>query len=593
MLSLLKKLFHAVYAPVIEEFPLFAITFLLAINVDMLRVLHGCIVNHYAITTYILPLCFLSFPILFSFVYAQLAYHFKYKIVRMSCYGFPTILSAVNLFSRMNFGTPLSAQYVMAIGETNMQEASEFLSTFLLCPSGLIVIAIVMAIIVSCCLVEKYKEKIVKVVKRSYLKFLICIISTILFGFGCSKISSLYSMYNVESMKQMDEWGVKYQPYGMVVSQDLYSNFIYSIYMPMVAEKQMRRSINISLLESSCKTEENDSLNVVFVIGESYIKAHNPLYGYYLNTTPNMKEEYGNGNLFVFNNVNTPYNTTSATLRNLLSCNSMGFGEDWGDNVFMPIIFRRSGYDVYFWDNQNVTQNNTWDFTLNSYLHNAKLASASYTAENKRPYQYDGDLIDDFFKQYFSFDKNNLTIIHLWGQHVKAELRYPHTDKFNHFTADSVKVRHPWLTKAMREEIAKYDNATYYNDMCIGKIFDHYRNSNAVIIYLSDHGEEIYDWRPSMGRKLDPMGKNVVKYQFDIPFMVWCSEKYKAKYPERFRAIREAVNKPMSSDITCNMLFHLAGMKTKYYRPQLDILNKAYKCPRRIIDDKWDITQFE
>lgn len=172
------------------------------------------------------------------------------------------------------------------------------------------------------------------------------------------------------------------------MSQDLYSNFMYSTYMPTVAGKQMRESINISLSDNSCKTEANDSLNIVLVIGESYIKAHSPLYGYYLNTTPIMKEERQKGDLFVFNNINTPYNITSPTLRNFFSCNCMGLEEDWGDNVFMPILFKRSGYDVYFWDNQNIQQANTWDFTLNSYLHNDKLASASYTAENAQPYQY-------------------------------------------------------------------------------------------------------------------------------------------------------------------------------------------------------------
>lgn len=76
----------------------------------------------------------------------------------------------------------------------------------------------------------------------------------------------------------------------MAMSQDLYSNFMYSTYMPTVAGKQMRESINISLSDNSCKTEANDSLNFVLVIGESYIKAHSPLYGYYLNTTPIMKQ---------------------------------------------------------------------------------------------------------------------------------------------------------------------------------------------------------------------------------------------------------------------------------------------------------------
>lgn len=152
-------------------------------------------------------------------------------------------------------------------------------------------------------------------------------------------------------MTQIEGWGDKYLM-GMAMSQDLYSNFMYSTYMPTVAGEQMNKSIDISLSDKSCKTEPNDSSNIVLVIGESYIKAHNPLYGYYLNTAPNITKEYKTGNLFAFNHINTPYNTTSPTLRNFFSCNSLGLGEDWGDNVFMPIIFRRSGYDVYFWDNQ-------------------------------------------------------------------------------------------------------------------------------------------------------------------------------------------------------------------------------------------------
>lgn len=590
MLSL-KKLAHAVYDPIIEEFPLFAITFLLAI-LDVLRVIHGGIINHYSIAVWGLTFRYLGFPVLFSFAYAQLACHFRYKIVRILCYGCPIILFTVNIFSRINFGGPLTPQYVMAIGETNSQETSEFLMTFLLCTHGLIVVLIVFAAIAGCYLAEKYKRQIGRMAKRKYSRFAICAVSTILFVFGCAKIPSFYSMYHIDTMKQMDGWGYKYLQ-GMAMSQDIYSNFMYSTYMPTVAGKQMRESINISLSDNSCKIEPNDSLNIVLVIGESFIKWHSSLYGYYLDTTPIMKEEYQKGNLFVFKHINTPYNQTSTTLRNFFSCNCMGLGEDWGANVFMPILFKRSGYDVYFWDNQNVQQANTWDFTLNSYLHNDKLASASYTVENTRPYQYDGDLIDDFLKRHFSLNKNTLTIIHLWGQHLKAELRYPHTAKLNRFTADSVKVKRPWLTKEMRKEIAQYDNATYYNDVCMGKIFDHYRNANTVIVYLSDHGEEIYDWRPSMGRQLDPMCRNVVKYQFEIPFMVWCSEKYKANYPDRVRAIRAALNKPMPSDITCNMLFHLAGLKTKHYRPQLDVLNEAYKCPRRTINDKWDFTKYD
>ena len=589
----LKKLAHAVFDPIIEEIPLFIITFLLSAY-QQIQLLHGCIVAHYELPTWINALRGICFAALFSYVYTQLCNRFHNKTIRILCYGFPIMLFIVNLFTRLNFGSNLNPSYILMIGETNTKETSEFLSTFLFCTNGMKVIAALVGLIALSSFAERFKEHIVKYLRKRYVKIPVCLFVTICLVGNIYNVPFYYSLLKMNSFKQLDRWASSNECQFLEVSVfDSYTNLIYSLGAPRIAKKEMQNSILRTLEANDFYTMENDSVNVVLVIGESYIKAHSPLYGYYLNTTPLTKGEYQRDNLFVFNHINTPYNATSATLRNLFSCNCLGFGEDWGDNVFMPILFRRSGYDVYFWDNQNMVQVNTWDFTLNSYLHNDKLALASYTAENKQPYQYDGDLINDFFKQRFSLNKNNLTIIHLWGQHLKAKQRYPNTAKTNRFTADSVKLKHSWLTKEMRNEIAQYDNATYYNDMCMGKIFDHYRDANAVIVYLSDHGEEIYDWRPSMGRKADPMSKNVVKCQFEIPFMVWCSDKYKAKYTERVKAIRAALNKPMPSDITCNMVFHLAGMKTKYYRPSLDILNTAYKCPKRIINDKWDITKVE
>lgn len=340
-------------------------------------------------------------------------------------------------------------------------------------------------------------------------------------------------------------------------------------------------------------TLDNDLLNIVLIIGESYIKYHSPLYGYYLNTTPNMLREHRNGQLFVFDNINSPYNTTSPTIKNLLSCNSIGLHEEWQDSPYVPVIFKKSGFKVYFWDNQNVTHA-VWDFTLNSFLHNQELSKVSYTAENKDTYDYDGKLIQSFLSQNFPTTQNSFTMLHLWGQHVPAKDRYPHTAPYNRFTPDSITVKKPWLTRAMRQAIAEYDNATYYNDALIGKVINHYRHTNAVIVYISDHGEETYDWRANMGRNAKPMCTNVVKYQFDVPFVIWCSDKYQARHPQTMKAIKASLHKPMSSDIICNMLFDLADLKTRYYRLSLDILSKSYHCPKRIVLDKYnyDILRF-
>jgi hypothetical protein len=46
-----KKVLCALSKPIIEEFPLFILTLLIA-NLGAIRLLHGCIVAHYAIGAY-------------------------------------------------------------------------------------------------------------------------------------------------------------------------------------------------------------------------------------------------------------------------------------------------------------------------------------------------------------------------------------------------------------------------------------------------------------------------------------------------------------------------------------------------------------
>ena len=62
----------------------------------------------------------------------------------------------------------------------------------------------------------------------------------------------------------------------------------------------------------------------------------------------------------------------------------------------------------------------------------------------------------------------------------------------------------------------------------MGHIIDLFRNKNAVMVYLSDHGEEIYDYRDSKGRKAADKAnlKEWLNGLLEIPFLVWCSDIY-------------------------------------------------------------------
>ena len=143
----------------------------------------------------------------------------------------------------------------------------------------------------------------------------------------------------------------------------------------------------------------------------------------------------------------------------------------------------------------------------------------------------------------------------------------------------------------MLEDIAHYDNATLYNDYVIKQIIDLYAQQSTVVIYLSDHGEEVYDYRDNLGRDDWNMGsdpRQVLRWQYMVPFMVWCSDRYAATHPDHIALLRGATDRPAMLDNVCQMLFHLSGLQTPYYHQERDVLSPDYVCPKRLINETID-----
>ena len=147
--------------------------------------------------------------------------------------------------------------------------------------------------------------------------------------------------------------------------------------------------------EAASHNTSNDSLNIVVVIGESYITSHSRLYGYNLNTTPNLSKEQNKERLFVFNDVITSSNSTSLIMKNIVCCNNSSSGEDCYDYPSFLTIFKQAGYDVYFWDNQkSMAENAVYSYTLNSFLYNPEICKVAYTKTNDQSFQYDEPILN-------------------------------------------------------------------------------------------------------------------------------------------------------------------------------------------------------
>jgi heptose-I-phosphate ethanolaminephosphotransferase len=525
----------------------------------------------------------LSLWFLYAYVIAATICIVNKTWLRFLGYFFLYSVYAVAYFIGSNFEMRISPTLFTLLFETNGRESSEFLDAYAFCSKS-IGVYVKLSIYASITVIMEfvYRRYIFPQIRFTRIGMGAYVISFVVIGVLCTGIYGCTRFIDYFRLNTTNGTDLLEYP-----ADDIYTRLFCSLYFSYHSSDDIEKAIDASLRSADATTiiDESDSLKIIFVIGESYNKMHASLYGYSLQTTPNLQELKEKGNLYVFSDVVTPYNFTSMSLKNMLSCNSLMDSEKWYDYPFFPLLFRKAGYDVFFWDNQRDFFSDTnWQYAVNSYLYNHKLSEKAYSKNNKIDYQYDEQLVDDFHEFYNSSPQSNsLVLFHLKGQHVGYGLRYPQTKKFVKFTPDDIHRTDDYLDTVKKQIIANYDNATYYNDYVLSQIIDLFSNDNAILVYLSDHGEEIYDYRDFRGRSYTgTVTPQYLKCQFDIPCMIWCSDKYMVKYPETKKSIQESVNKPFMIDNVCHLFFHVGRIRTKYYQSDRDVLSPQY-----IIKDRW------
>ena len=211
-----------------------------------------------------------------------------------------------------------------------------------------------------------------------------------------------------------------------------------------------------------------------------------------------------------------------------------------------------------------------------------------FDTRNTRLHTYDEGLLADYDKTLKAENKdNNLIIFHLMGCHVSYNRRYPENRK--HFRAAQYKKKRPELTKQRRYMLAHYDNAVLYNDSIVDQIVKRFANEEAVVIYMPDHGEECFEGKRSIicRNHSAQIDYDLARYEFKVPFWIYCSPKYIKKRPEVFEQIKAAKDKRFMTDALPHLLLHLGGIKAKDYRSEYDILSPQYNEKRpRILKNK-------
>ena len=510
-------------------------------------------------------------------------------------------VSVVDMYCYERFESTLTPTMLMLVGETNAQEAREFLSGYLSWDVvktnvGWILLLALIHILWTFLrrLLRKWRERmILPKVQPAFVTGLrvvfSCVIAWLLYDafsqtwpnkVAIGRLFSYDTIGQVEhELTKKDQAKLYVPPYRLA----------FSLYANRLASRQ------IVQLEAASKKIRIDSCSfrvpeIVLVIGESYNKHHSQLYGYDKPTTPRQMAMAADSSLVVFTDVVASWNLTSFVFKHMLSLWAVGEEGEWCDEPLFPEVFRKAGYQVDFLTNQfqPKAKDAVYDFSGGFFLNDPDFSKRQFDTRNSRTYRYDETLLkayDALNQRDKSRDsletskiQGRLTILHLMGSHVDYRARYP---KQRQYFSPSMYQR-PELTDKQRRILSEYDNSLRYNDSILWAVTQRFADKDAVVIYVPDHAEEIFDGKPYIYGRMH--GANIdyrlARNEMEIPFWIWGSPRYIERHPYGWKAIQAAKDRPLMTDVLPHLLLYLGGISTPLYHPELNVITPEYNTRR-------------
>ena len=329
---------------------------------------------------------------------------------------------------------------------------------------------------------------------------------------------------------------------------------------------------------------------IVLIIGESYNKYHSQLYGYNKATTPRQVALEAEGSLVKFTDVVSTWNLTSFVFKHMMSLYAVGDSGEWCDQPLFPEVFRKAGYHVTFVTNQfePKAKEAVYDFSGGFFLNDPELSQKQFDSRNTKTHRFDDGVLKEYDALRDTTIEHNLVILHLKGSHVDYRARYP--QKTNTVFKPEMYNR-PELSDKQKQILAQYDNSLLYNDSIVAAITQRFMDQDAVIIYVPDHGEEIFDGSPYMYGRMHSanIDYRLARNEMEIPFWIWGSPLYRERHPYGWLAIQNAKNRPLMIDALPHLLMYLGGVSTPLYREELNVISPKYDEKRpRILKNEVD-----
>lgn len=319
---------------------------------------------------------------------------------------------------------------------------------------------------------------------------------------------------------------------------------------------------------------EKDELQEIYlvVIGESLNKRHMGIYGYLRETTPHLNRIRKTDELLIFDNAFSTHTHTMPVLSLALTEANLLNGTNYYEALsIIDILNKTKNIDTLWITNQILY--GAWDNLVSVIAKKANhlIAFNPYIGKQAKTKRYDGVLINEVEKQIIFNKRNKVMFVHLMGNHGNYCSRYP--PGYQTFTKRLELSKFGKISKneSLLNSLNCYDNSVLYNDYVVSSLIKKIREKNRVgaVLYISDHADDV----------IGQVGHNSDKFTFpmtQIPMIMWLSNKYKKKYPEKYKTLKNNQSTLFPSDSLYDTIIGIIDLKTDRYNGTYDLSSIKY-----------------
>lgn len=477
--------------------------------------------------------------------------------------GIFVLFSPVEVVHIYMNGVPVTKAFFVTVLNTSFGEATELLSSFI----PLIIIYILVYIAYFYIAIRKIDNAYFLQPLKLRLSLLGAVAILLVAGYGYYYTFHTGTLTDKTDRRKettrIYKWKFnKIYPYSFIF------NLEYAIKEKIEINKS-REKLKTVFLEAEKKEEQTENEVYILVIGETARYKNFSVNGYYRPTTPLLDDTE---NLITYSDFMSEASLTILSLPILLTDVSANDFKHYYEKKSFVDAFKEAGFTTYWFANQSAE--NGFVRRIASDTDGDFFSTIDYDADNS----YD-ELLFPYLDEALSKGvKKTFIVLHTLGSHFKYNFRYP--AEFNVFRPSVEGNFEASFQNPKNKEILinTYDNSILYTDYFLANTIRRLDSLNCIsaMIYVSDHGENIYDTEDNI---ILHGGKNTTRYDYHVPLFFWYSDKYESAYSNKVENLKEHRNNKLSMSYLYSTILDMADITYKN-----EDLSKSMASDQLVVD---------